>query len=201
MAGWLLVLGSVTFMVGAANPMLFRVWTAPQETQLRLIHAVPKAWIITNLLMVLATVLTATGLWFVPGRVGQGGLPFAQAAAVVYLFAATAWLLSLVFRLAVTPDAASAFVAQGSLDPAYRTLDRWVGGLFGAFTYLAAASLVVLGVAVIQGGALGALAGWAAVAIGVIIAGGYAVSGDMPPFVSYVPTGLLGIILLLQPGA
>jgi hypothetical protein len=122
----------------------------------------------------------------------------ARGAAVVYLIGSTAWLASLVFRLTVTPEAASAFVAGGSLDPTYVTIDRWAGGLFGAFTYLAAGSLVAVGVAVIQGGALAVAGGWFAIVIGVVMALGYAVVGDMPPFVSYLPTGLLGIALLLQ---
>lgn len=201
MAGWLLVIGSASFMVGAANPSLIQVWTAPQDTQLRLINAAPTAWTITNVLFIVATVLTATGLWLVPERVGDGGLLLAQGAAVVYLLAATAWLASLVFRFAVTPHAASAFVAQGSLDATYLTIDRWAGGLFGVFTYLAGASLVAIGVAVIQGGVLSVIAGWAAMAIGVVIAAGYGILGDMPPFVSYLPTGLLGIVLLLQPSS
>jgi hypothetical protein len=103
-------------MVGAANPSLIQVWTAPRDAQLRLINAAPTAWTITNVLFIVATVLTATGLWFAPEQVGDGGLLLAQGAAVVYLLAATAWLASLVFRLAVTPPAASAFVAQGALD-------------------------------------------------------------------------------------
>jgi FtsH-binding integral membrane protein len=77
-------------------------------------------------------------------------------------------------------------------------IDRWAGGPFGVFTYLAGASLVAVGAAVIDGGALSAIAGWAAIATGVVIVVGYAVLSDMPPFVSYMPTGLLGIVLLLQ---
>lgn len=198
MAAWPLVIGSVAFLLGALNPALLQVWTASQDSQLRLINAAATAWKITNVLFLVATVLTATGLWLVPERVGDGGLELGRAAAVVYVLAATAWLASLVFRLTVMPDAASALVAHGSPDPTYVMLERWAGGLFACFTYLAGGSLVALGIAVIQGGALSALSGWFAIAIGLVIAAGYAVAGDMPPFVSYLPTGLLGIVLLLQ---
>ncbi len=196
MAAWLLVLGAVSFIVGAANPALGQVWSAPQEAQLRLIAGAPTAWTITNSLFLFATVLTAAGLWLLPERVGDRGLAPARAATIVYLVAATAWLASLVFRLTVTPDAASAFVAAGSLDPTYVITDRWAVGLFGAFTYLAGGSLIAIGVAVILGGALSRAGGWFAIVIGIVIVGGYAVFGDMPPFVAYLPTGLLGIALL-----
>ena len=196
MAGWLLVLGSVSFIVGAANPGPRPGLVRPQETQLRIIHDAATAWTVTNALFLFATVLTAAGLWFVPERVGDRGLMLARAATVVYLVAATAWLASLVFRLSVTPDAASAFVAAGSVDPTYVITNHWAIGLFGAFTYLAGGSLISLGVAVILGGALSVAGGWFAIVIGVAIVGGYALFGDMPPFVAYLPTGLLGIVLL-----
>jgi hypothetical protein len=195
-AGKLLLLGSILFIVGAANPALGAVWSAPMDTQLRLIHDAATAWTVTNVLFLVATVLTATGLWFVPERVGNPGLTPARAAAVVYLVAATAWLASLVFRLTVTPPAASAFVATGSIDPTYVTLNLWAVGLFGAFTYLAGGSLVAIGVAVIIGRALASYAGWFAIVIGIAIAAGYAIVGDMPPFVAYLPTGLLGVVLM-----
>jgi hypothetical protein len=196
MAGWLLVLGSVSFIVGAANPALGPVWSASQETQLRLIHDAATAWTVTNVLFLFATVLTAAGLWFVPERVGERGLMLARAAVVVYLIGATAWLASLVFRLSVTPDAAAAFVAAGPVNPMYVIANHWAVGMFGAFTYVAGGSLVALGVAVILGRALPAASGWFAIVIGMVIAGGYAIFGDMPPFVAYLPTGLLGIVLL-----
>jgi hypothetical protein len=51
---------------------------------------------------------------------------------------------------------------------------------------------------VLQGAALSGVAGWFAIVIGIVSAVGYTIFGDMPPFVSYLPTGLLGIIVLLQ---
>ena len=58
---------------------------------------------VTNSLFLLATVLTAAGLWLLPERIGERGLVPARAASVVFLVGATAWLASLVFRLTVTP--------------------------------------------------------------------------------------------------
>lgn len=198
MVGWLLVLGAGAFIVGAANPALFAVWTAPEKTQLQLIHGAPTAWAITNILFVVATVLTACGLWLVPDKVGGDGLDLARAASVAYLLGASAWLASLVFRLVVTPDAATTFAAQGAVEPAYAIVARWSGGLFTLFTYVAGGSLIALGIAIVTGATLPALAGWFAIIVGAIIVVGYTVAGDMPPAVAYLPTGLLGIVVLLQ---
>ena len=206
MAGWLLAIGSLSFLVGALNPALGSVWSATREVQLRLIHDATTAWIATSALFLIGTVLTAVGLWFVPeyvagsgtdaraGTSGRAGM-LARGAALVYLMAAGAWIVSLTFRLAVTPDAATAFVASGSLDPAYVLLDRWARGLFGAFTYLAGGSLVAIGAALVIG-RVTAVAGWFAIVVGLLIAVGYALAGDMPPFVAYLPTGLLGLVLV-----
>jgi len=205
-AGWLLAIGSLSFLVGALNPALGSVWSATREVQLRLIHDATTAWIATSALFLIGTVLTAVGLWFVPeyvagsgtdaraGTSGRAGM-LARGAALVYLMAAGAWIVSLTFRLAVTPDAATAFVASGSLDPAYVLLDRWARGLFGAFTYLAGGSLVAIGAALVIG-RVTAVAGWFATVVGLLIAVGYALAGDMPPFVAYLPTGLLGLVLV-----
>lgn len=198
MAGRLLALGSVLFVVGAANPALGAVWSAPVETQLRLIHDAATAWNVTNALFLVGTVLTTAGLWLVPERVGNGGQSLARAASVAYLVGATAWLASLVFRLTVTPQVASAFVDGGSIDSTYTLVNLWAVGLFGAFTYLAGGSLIAVGVAVILGRAVPAYAAWFAIVIGVVIVIGYAIAGDMPPFAGYLPTGLLGIALMRQ---
>jgi hypothetical protein len=199
LVGWLLAIGSISFIVGALNPALGQVWSAPQDIQLRLIHDAATAWTITNVLFGLGTILTAAGLWFVPERVGNRGLALARSAAVAFLIGASVWLASLVFRLAVTPAAATTFVATGSPDPAYVLLEQWAHGLFGAFSELAGVSLVGFGVAIFAGRRLAAAGGAFAIVIGLVISAGYALVGDMPPFVAYLPTGLIGLVLLRQP--
>jgi hypothetical protein len=196
-AGAALTLGAVLFLAGAANPRLFEVWTAGEAVQLRLIHARPRSWQVTNLLFAIATVLTAAGLTLTPDTIGPGGAPLARLAAAMYGIAAVMWLASITFRLFVTPAAAAAFARSGTFEEAYAVTSRWSGGLFAAFTLTAGSSLVVLGVAVVAGGAVTALAGWLSIAIGAVIVGGYLVARDMPPFVAYLPTGVLGIAILL----
>ena len=45
---------------------------------------------------------------------------------------------------------------------------------------------------------MSAVAGSFAILIGLAIAIGYAIVGDMPPFVFYLPTGLVGLVLLRE---
>jgi hypothetical protein len=200
MDGWLLAIGALSFIVGASNPALGPVWSAPPEVQLRLIAAAAAGWTATNVLFGAGAVLTAAGLWPVAERVGARGQAVARAAAVVYVIAVTAWISSLAFRLAVTPAAAASFVASGSMDPTYVLINRWANGMFGAFTYLSGASVTAFGVAVVRGRTLHPAAGWFAIVVGLLITLGYAIAGDMPPFVAFFPTGLLGLVLLRRPG-
>ncbi len=197
LAGVLLAIGSAGFLLGAANPPLLQVWSAAQDAYLRLVHAHRAAWLATNLLFAGATVLTAAGLWLLPAAVGEPGVPLAQVAAAIYALAAALWLAALAFRLAVTPRVAADLLAGGSVDPAYGVLNAWAGGLFAAFTLLAGTSLGAIGAALLVGGSLPGFAGWFAIVIGAVVVAGYLRFGDMPPFVSYLPTGLLGIVVLL----
>ncbi len=197
LAGLLLVGGSSCFFVGALNPSLFSVWRASPELQLRLIADRTTAWTITNVLFLIATVLTTAGLWLTPDFVGGAGVAVARAATVGYLLGASTWLTSHVIRLVITPQAASAVVTAGAVDPTYAGLLRLGGGLFATFTLTAGASLIAIGLAIIVGGELPVFAGWFAAAVGGIIVVGFLAAGDMPPFVAYLPTALIGILLLL----
>jgi hypothetical protein len=80
-AGWLRVVGAIAFL-GAANLSLVRIWTAPQDRQLREITSKPRFWEGDEPLFFGATVMTAAGVWAVPGLVGSAGEPLARAAAV-----------------------------------------------------------------------------------------------------------------------
>ncbi len=66
--GWLLVGGAVGFGIGAGNPYLMRVWTAPQDGFLRVVASHPQAWRFTTAFFVVSCGITAAthtteGLW------------------------------------------------------------------------------------------------------------------------------------------
>jgi len=192
--GILLVVGSGLFLVGAANPLLVRVWISPDEIALPIIRDHPLAWRTTALLMSAATVLTAVGLWLLADLKATDGSPLARAGALLYALAAALWLCFQAFRLTVTPAAAA--VIDGPVDPAYSLMGRWASGLFATFTILAGAALILFGTAWLTAGT-STIAGLAGVVLGAVIVVGFVVSGDMPPFVAFLPTGLFGLVLLM----
>jgi len=196
--GLVLAIGAVLFLIGAANPVLARAWVSPREPYLQIIAGHPTAWRVSNVLFLAGTVLTAAGMVELPLAAGidtDGARVLTSIAGFVVAIGAVLWIVSLIGRLAVTTHVASAFVG-GSGDAILVPAERWMGGLFGAFLLLAGLGLGALGVGFIVAPALPTL-GWVCVAFGVIITGGYLVFGDVPPFVVYLPTGLLGLALLV----
>ncbi len=199
LTGWLLVGGSVLFLVGAANPVLARAWSAPQETFLAIVGRHPRAWVTTSVLFIAAGVVTTPGLVLlaplVPDLEARG---YALAGAVTFAIATVIWVITCVHRLTVQAWSAQQYVATGQLDRASEPLDRLTGGLFQTFIVLAFVGLAVIGVAAGVGGLFAALLGWLVAAFAVAMIGLLYLTGDMPPFTVFLPTLAMGIALLVS---
>jgi hypothetical protein len=103
------------------------IWNGPEDVALRLIARHRLIWRTANVGFVLAMVMTAAGLFVLPGEVGERGASLALAAALAFALAGTLWLMTLSIRLAVTPGVASRFVSDGTVDPVFPPLAR-LGG-------------------------------------------------------------------------
>ena len=194
--GWLLVGGAVGFGIGAGNPYLARAWTAPQDVFLRIVAGHPQAWRFTTAFFVAGTVATAAGLLLVPVLLpGDWPRGLAAAGGITFLLAAALWLISLVYRFAVTAAVARRLVDTGAVDPWIADLDRLNGMLFKAFIVLAFAGLATIGLAITSGGPIPAPVGWGTAVLSALLILGLIVSGDMPPFTVYLPTLTIGIAL------
>jgi hypothetical protein len=196
--GWLLVIGSLLFGIGAGDPYLVRAWTAPQETFLTIVARHPVAWRATHVLFIGGTVLTAAGLAALPSLLPDGWpRALALAGATAFAIAAVLWIVSLVYRLEVTPGTATFFIESGTLDPSVTAIDRLNGGLFKAFIITALAALATIGVATTTGGPIPAALGWGSAALSGLLIGGLLLTGDMPPFTVYLAPLAFGIALLV----
>jgi hypothetical protein len=173
------------------------IWNGPEESALRLIAAHGRIWRTANVGFVIATVLTAAGVFVLTAVVGQQGTVLALAAAVAFALASTLWLVTLAIRLSVTPGVASGYVAEGTVDPAFAALGQLSSALFSAFILVGAAALVALGAAILYGGAIAAVLGWITAIAGLAIAASYLWFGDTLPAFIYMPTTAIGIVLLV----
>jgi len=197
-AGWLLVVGPVIFGIGAGDPYLVRAWTAQQETFLAIVDRHPMAWRATHVLFIGGTVLTVAGLAVLPNLLLEGWPhALALAGAAAFAIAAILWIVSLVYRLVVTPSTARVFIGSGAPDAPVTELDRLNGGLFKAFIVIAVAALAAIGVATTAGGPIPAPLGWGSAALSGLLIGGLMLTGALPPFTVYVAPLAFGIALLL----
>lgn len=197
-AGWLLVIGAVAFGIGAGDPYLVRAWTAPHETFLAIVARHPVAWRTTHVLFIGGTVLTTAGLALVPSLLPDGWpRALALAGAVAFGIAAVLWIVSLIYRLAVTPSSARVFTETGDLDPSVTVLDRLSAGLFKAFIVVGLAGLAAIGIASTAGGPIPTPLGWGSAALSGLLVGGLLVTGDMPPFTVYLAPLAFGVAILM----
>lgn len=201
LAPLLLIAGVVALVaLGAASAGVpATLWTVSPEIALPLIAQHAPIRKLANLGFLAATVLTAAGLFVLPASVGQSGSGLALVAAVGYAMAGTGWLVTLAIRLGITPAAAKAYVATGTIDPSYAALTGLAGVLFATFILVGCSSLAVLGCALLLGGVLPAWVGWAILATSLAIVAAYLSMGDTLPAFVYLPTLLLGLVLALAP--
>jgi hypothetical protein len=194
----LLVAGPAVFVVLGLYPPMFRVWTVPRAEHLGLVLAHTRAWTLINAGFAIATIGTAAGLGALAATVGgeKGWGTVMVAAAIIYAIAGTLWCAVVSVRIRTTPALARMVAAGTSTEPAETLLDSAVGGLFAAFLLATGAALIAVGLALALGGGVAAPVAWLATLIAVLVVVGFFAFRDMPPFVLYIPTLLVGLALL-----
>jgi hypothetical protein len=198
-AAALLVAGPVIGTLCLMYPPLWRVWTVPREEHLALVAAHPAAWTMANVGFTAATLLTAAGLAVLAVAVGaeDGGRAVLIAAAVVYAIAGVLWCAVVGIRTRTTPAIAAMVAAGTPTEPGETLLGAAISGLFAPFLLGTGGALVALGLTLALGGGVEAPVAWFATLIPALAVGGFLVFDDMPPFVLYIPTLVIGLALLL----
>lgn len=202
LAAVLLVLGPLVGAPGVASPVLWRAWVAPRDEHLTTVGAHRRAWTLANAGFALATLATAAGLFVLAGAVNAADGPRAilTSVAVLYSIAGALWCAVVAVRTRTTPALADMVVAGTPTEPAETLLGRAMAGLFAAFTLTTAGALALLGLTLALGDIIAAPVALLAMLVAALAAGGFLALGDMPPFVLYIPTLLVGLTLLLGGG-
>ena len=198
-AGALLVAGPLIGAVCLFYPPLWRVWTVPREEHLALVAEHRLAWTMVNVGFTAATVLTAGGLVLLAGSVDVDARAKATlvAGAVAYAIAGTLWGAVLAIRTRTTPAIAALVAAGTPTEPVETMIGSVNGGLFASFTTMTGVALVVICATLALAGVVVAPLAWIAVLLAAIALAGFLAFGDMPPFVLYLPTLMVGAGLLL----
>lgn len=185
-AAAIVVLGSILFLIAAFSPAARVFAESDAERKLQMILADRRAWTNSQWLFSLGALVTAAGLLLVV--LYDGGplaVPWSYLAVATLLVGAGLWSWHVYLR-AVDPQA---FV-RGAL-PAWH---------FVAYTLATQAGLATLGFVIARMDAQSRLPGW----LGWLLMGScallfilYLLFKDMPPFVYYILTLLLGLMLLI----
>ncbi|WP_353807945.1 hypothetical protein [Agromyces sp. SYSU T00194] len=181
-AALVMIAGSVLFLVAAFLPISARVYPRPPAERLEAITAAPVAWTTSLVLFGAGALVTALGVVLLALDAG-GGLAggLAWAAALVLLAGIVPWAIELVQRAS---DPAG--FADG-------LLPRWT---FPAYAVLTLAGIVLLGIVLLVG-SYPAWAGWVVLGwVGALIVLVLAIA-DLPPFLFYVATVFIGVVLLV----
>jgi hypothetical protein len=198
-AAVLLVAGPLLGLLGFYDIALYTIWTAPREEHLAMVAAHRRGWIAVNAGFMLATLATTTGLALLTASVdvdttARAVLAFATSA---YALGGVFWCAVNAIRLRTTPLLA-AMVARGEpTEPGESILGAATGGLFAVFAVIVGLALAGLGLGLALGAVVAAPVAWLIALAGVLVVAWQLRTGDIIPAVVYLPTLVLGIVILL----
>jgi hypothetical protein len=178
-AGWLLIAGSIIFLVGAAIGVP-RIWTEPDpQVRLRLLREGRVIWVVAQPLYGLGALVAGVGAGLLAGPGGPGASLFTVGGAAL-VAGALAWGWSLYLRGTRIDD----FVAG-----------RNPGWPFMTYVLLTIAGLALLGAALLMAG-FPAWLGWLTLGADLLFLLAYVWFSDIPPFFFYLLLLLVGVVLL-----
>ena len=189
LAGIVLIVGSLLFIIAAFMPITIKVVTE-SDPQKRGEHIQNDrtGWLVVNILFGAGSVVAVVGLaLFALHAQSIGDNPNVKlvsylapiAAALGTLF----WVIISYNRVALPPQEAASNLGVNS----------W---MFPAYTVLMQIALMIVGFVLIQGAYPGWL-GWGVMVLGGLSLVAYLVFKDMPPFAHYVPLLVMGIVLVI----
>lgn len=204
LTGVLLVLALVSFAVGAGLPTVgpkgnMDIFTLPVREYLSAVAGNAATWRMSNVFMGAASVLLVAGLTMLTASLeGVGEHVLSRLGLVGMLLAAILWLVFSAFRATVTISAAQEMATTGAVPPYYEPLAGWGSGLFLIYAAVGFLALASYGGSVLQSTLLPSWAGWATIIFSIAMLVLLFVTGDTLPLFHYLPTLLLGILLLAR---
>jgi hypothetical protein len=203
--GATLILGSIVMLTGAVTyglvkdangPMIFG---QPPREWLRLINAHEGMWRLSTILFIIGSLLTLAGWDLLAGRLERSGESgFARVGLLALAIGVTLFLAWMAIRLSAEIWAAKTAAATQSIPELFAPLAAWNGALFALYTILTFVGLALLGGAMLTSKALPTWLGIGSIVYALAGLVVFALARDMPPFVHYLPTLLIGIVLILS---
>lgn len=202
LAGVLLILAFVTFVIGAIVPLVgdqgnANIFTLAVREQLQVVAGNSAAWRWANLFMGAAVLLLIFGVTLVTTLLERADeRVLSRIALTGLLLAALLWLIFTAFRSTVTVSSGQETVLTGVIPPYYEPLAQWMSGLFRAYIVIGCLGLAALGGSLILAAPVPAWVGWTTIALSAATLAHLLIMGDTLPAFHYFPAVLIGIMLI-----
>src|SRR4030095_2226815 len=145
-AGILLLVGGITFWIGACTPP-YKWWmTKDIKEYLTLVHDNKRTWYFIAATFAVGVILTVFGMQLFSLALQQAGqkvLP--QIGFIAFTFGSAFWILNIAFRATVTIWAANQLSESNSLEPSFQTWMDWTNLIFVIYMVLAYFSIGCMG--------------------------------------------------------
>lgn len=183
LASVLIVVGSVLFLVAAFHPVSRIFGIKETSKKLEIITSEHNGWVFAQWLFALGSIVTAIGVGSVAYVMRHHhGSTFAAIACAAMVIGCVFWSYHTYLRAA---------------DPQGFVNGQQPGWTFVIYTLLTMAGIALLGVALLQW-PLSNWLGWTAIISPSAFLVLYIILGDLPPFVHYAVTCLVGVVIMLR---
>lgn len=202
--GLLLILAFILFAIGGTLPVAgekgnSRIFTLPAREHLEAVARNEVVWFRANIFMGIAGFVLLAGLSLLTTILERANEhTFSRLGLVSFILATVLWVIFSAFRAVVTIRAAQEMSSTGAVPVYYEPLARWGFALFYIYAVIGFLALVAYGISLIQAVLLPAWTGWATLIFSIVILIQLFITGDTLPAFHYVPTLLIGILLLVR---
>jgi len=203
-AGILMILAFILFAIGGTLPVVgkkgnFGIFTLPVREHLIAVARFEATWRLANIFMGAAAVVLLAGLSMLTTILERANeYTFSRLGLTIFLLATVLWVIFSTFRAVVTISASQELASTGIVPAYYGPLARWGFTLFYIYALVGFLALGAFGISLLQVNLLPAWIGWGTVIFSIAILVQLLITGDTLPAFHYIPTLLIGILLLLN---
>jgi len=209
--GIVLILGGVLFVGSAWIPLTLGPPTPLTDSKGTFIYLLPPRevlgvvlhhqtlWWWTNACFMGSTLVTLLGLALLTTLLREAGdRILSHLGLILFVLAATLWLIQRAVPLSIDPWAAQELARTGVMPDYYVPLTLWTDALFVIYTILAYCALITYGGSMLSTRLLPRWMGWLAIVYGLAGLGLLGATSDVPPFLYYLLPMVMGILLLVR---
>jgi len=202
--GVLLILAFILFAIGGTLPVVgvkgnSGIFTLPVREHLLAVAKIETIWRWANIFMGTAAVVLLAGLSLLTTMLERANEnTFSRLGLDVFLLATVLWVIFSAFRAVVTVSASNELALTGMVPNYYEPLAKWGFALFYIYAVVGFLALGLYGISLLQASLLPAWIGWATLIFSISILVQLFIMGDTLPAFHYLPTLLIGILLLFH---